>query len=70
MVLVELPDTSGSLFVDGDQCWICGYGLETRLPPVVAPVSPFAADPTAVHELDVELAWVAEPTRLELPPGR
>ena len=67
VVLVELPDTSGSLFVDGDQCWICGYGLETRLPPVVAPVSPFAADPTAVHELDVELARVAEPTRLELP---
>ena len=112
VVLVELPDTSGSLFIDGEQCWICGFGLESRLPAVVPRTNPFGEDPTAVHELDLQtgelalstltmepdaivdgvavtisrthasrfrggatrceahcydLAWPAEPTRLELP---
>ena len=53
-VLVELPDTSGSLIADGNSWWLVGFGFEA---PAAHPAQSGLfgpSDPVALFELDIE----------------
>jgi hypothetical protein len=53
IVLVELPETSGSLIADGTRYWLSGFGFEAHVP-APTPRGLFGADPNPLQQLDVE----------------